>query len=193
MSDKSRDVEPDHDEIVDRDPDATPEDVTPDGLVDEPEDLAAAEAAVSDPELEGDPQLVGRVGDHAGPEARDTTREDDERIAQLEEDFTPEEQAAAAAAPGIARKTAKAPVRRKDAPTRRRSAALAEEEDPYKASNPAEFVGQSAAELKKVVWPTWPQLTRMFAAVLIFVLIIITIVALLDLAFGWALLQLFGN
>ena len=251
MSDKSRDVEPDHEEIVPGDPDATPEeDVTPDELVDQPDELAAAEEAVSDPELRSDAPFEG-VGDHADAEARDETREDDdlvdaldddgdydyhednvvedraaddvfiddevadaepadddyvaeaeitddeldERIDELEGDFTPEEQqaAVAAGAPAIARKTSKAPVRKKDAPTRRRSAAVAEHDDPYKASNPAEFVQQSAGELKKVVWPTWPQLVTMFFAVLIFVVIIITIVALLDLAFGWALLQLFGN
>lgn len=219
MNDKSRDLEPDNDEIVD-DPDA----------------LAAAEESVSDPELRAEEPVDG-VGDHADAEARDETREGDglvdaldddghydyhednidnpdvvvgdddvadaefadddldERIDTLESDFTEEEQAAAAAAgaPAIARKTAKAPVRKKDGPTRRRSAALAEEEDPYKASNPAEFIGQSAGELKKVVWPTWPQLVTMFFAVLIFVVIIITIVALLDLVFGWTLLQLFGN
>ena len=227
MSDKSRDVEPDHEEIVPGDPDATPEeDVTPAELVDEPDELAAAEAAVADPEINPERQPYGDMGtgDHAGPEARDVTRSDDQwdddelpeelaedevyvdddqdvivdheaedaRIAALEGEFTPEEQAAAAGASAIARKTAKAPVR-KDAPTRRRGAALAEHEDPYKASNPAEFVAQSAGELKKVVWPTWPQLVTMFFAVLIFVLIIITIVALLDLLFGWTLLQLFGN
>lgn len=93
---------------------------------------------------------------------------------------------------GIVRRTAKAPVR-KGAPTRKRNAAGAADEDHYRAHNPAEFISQSAGELKKVVWPTWPQLVVMFGAVLVFVLIMILIVGLLDLGFGWALLQLFGS
>ncbi|MEZ5087637.1 MAG: preprotein translocase subunit SecE [Tessaracoccus sp.] len=93
----------------------------------------------------------------------------------------------------IVRKTAKAPVK-KDAPTRKRSEAEREHEDvdPYAARNPAEFVRQSAGELKQVVWPTWPELVTYFFAVLIFVLFIITFVGLLDMGLGWGLLQLLG-
>ena len=93
----------------------------------------------------------------------------------------------------IVRRTAKAPVK-KSAPTRTRAEAEREREevDPYKAANPAEFVRQSAGELKQVVWPTWPELTTYFLAVLIFVLFVITFVGLLDTGFGWGLLQLLG-
>ena len=91
------------------------------------------------------------------------------------------------------RTTAKAPVRKKDTATRKRSEAQADHEDPYKASNPIEFAQQSAGELKKVVWPTWPETATMFSAVLIFVLIMIAFVGGLDLLFGWGLLQLFGS
>ncbi|MBK7821844.1 MAG: preprotein translocase subunit SecE [Tessaracoccus sp.] len=114
----------------------------------------------------------------------------DETIAELEQEFSEEE---LAAAPAIARTTAKAPVRKKDHATRKRSEAEKAHEDPYKAKNPAEFVRQSAGELKKVVWPTWPETVKMYSAVLVFVLIMIAIVSLMDYAFGWGLLKIFGS
>ncbi len=140
---------------------------------------------------QGDAFDANDEGNEPGQENRD-----DAVIADLERDLTPEEQDAAEAdeAPAqITRRTAKAPVR-KGAPTRKRNAAApADEHDPYAAKNPAEFVGQSVGELKKVVWPTWPQLVVMFSAVLVFVLIMIAIVGLLDMGFGWALLRIFGS
>ncbi|NHB84120.1 preprotein translocase subunit SecE [Tessaracoccus sp. HDW20] len=84
-------------------------------------------------------------------------------------------------------------MRKKETRTRKRSEALEEHDDPYKASNPAEFIGQSAAELKRVVWPTWPQTVSMFTAVLTFVLIMIAIVGVLDFVFAWGLLKVFGS
>ena len=127
----------------------------------------------------------------AGSGDPEVTPEDavDETIAELEEDFSPEE---LAAVPAIARTTAKAPVRKKDHATRKRSEAEKAHEDPYKAKNPAEFVRQSAGELKKVVWPTWPETVKMYSAVLVFVLIMIAIVALLDVVFGAGMLRIFG-
>lgn len=118
----------------------------------------------------------------SGPEA------DDEAIADLEDGFTDEEKAAAAAV----RRSHNAPVK-KTAPTRKRSESEKAERDPYSARNPAEFVKQSAGEIQKVVWPTWPQLTTLFLSVLIFVLFVIAFVGLLDVVFGWGLLALFGD
>lgn len=62
----------------------------------------------------------------------------------------------------------------------------------HKRTTPVQFVKESAAELRKVVWPTLSQLQQYFVVVLVFVLIIIGIVSVLDLGFGWALLQIFG-
>lgn len=117
---------------------------------------------------------------------------DDARIAALEEDFSDEENASASETVRVARKTAKAPVKKTTA-TRKRSEGEREETDPYRAGNPAKFVEQSAAELKQVVWPTWPQLVSYFSAVLVFVLFFIAFIGLLDLFFGWGLLSLFGD
>ncbi len=112
---------------------------------------------------------------------------DDEAIADLEDGFTPAEQSAAASM----RRSANAPVKKTTA-TRKRSESEREEFDPYTAKNPATFVKQSAGEIKKVVWPTWPQLTVLFFAVLIFVVFMIAFVGLLDYLFGFGLLALLG-
>lgn len=51
---------------------------------------------------------------------------------------------------------------------------------------------ESVAELRKVVWPTVPQLRTYFVVVLIFVTFVIALVGLLDFGLGWALLRIFG-
>lgn len=60
-------------------------------------------------------------------------------------------------------------------------------------ATPKRFVEESVEELRKVVWPTWSQVQQLFWAVLVLVLIVIAYVSLLDLGFGWGLLQLFGR
>ena len=62
----------------------------------------------------------------------------------------------------------------------------------HRRATPAEFVRESVAELKKVVWPTGNQLQQYFVVVLVFVLIMIGIVFLLDLGFGTVMLKLLG-
>jgi preprotein translocase subunit SecE len=54
------------------------------------------------------------------------------------------------------------------------------------------FYRQVVAELRKVVWPTRQQLSTYFLVVLTFVLIVISIVSVLDLIFGWAMFKIFG-
>lgn len=65
-------------------------------------------------------------------------------------------------------------------------------EDHDRRATPAEFVQESVAELKKVVWPTPSQLQQYFIVVLVFVLIMIGIVAALDVVFGAGMLKIFG-
>ena len=48
------------------------------------------------------------------------------------------------------------------------------------------------AELRKVVWPTRQQLITYFWVVLVFVIVVMTFVALLDLGFGKAAFALFA-
>ena len=61
-----------------------------------------------------------------------------------------------------------------------------------KRTTPAQFVRESAGELRKVVWPTSSQLRQYFVVVLVFVLLVILYVSALDLLFGWGLLKIFG-
>jgi preprotein translocase subunit SecE len=118
---------------------------------------------------------------------------DPENLDEDSEQFDEAEEIAASATsttPVRRPRSAKAPVRKKDAPTktRKEATALAAE----KRTSPVTFVQQSIAELRKVVWPTGAQLSQYFVVVLIFVLFIIAIVGLLDFGFGWALLKLLG-
>ncbi|MBO0811095.1 MAG: preprotein translocase subunit SecE [Microlunatus sp.] len=57
---------------------------------------------------------------------------------------------------------------------------------------PIAFVKGSVSELKKVVYPTWPQLWNYFLVVLVFVLIIIAIVFGLDYGLTWVMLKAFS-
>jgi preprotein translocase subunit SecE len=59
-------------------------------------------------------------------------------------------------------------------------------------TGPVTFVKEAVSELQKVVYPTGQQLVNYFIVVLIFVLFIIAIVSLLDLAFGKAILAIFS-
>jgi preprotein translocase subunit SecE len=59
-------------------------------------------------------------------------------------------------------------------------------------TSPATFYRQVVAELRKVVWPTRTQLVTYFWVVLVFVVVVMTIVSLLDLAFGKAVFALFA-
>jgi len=59
-------------------------------------------------------------------------------------------------------------------------------------TSPATFYRQVVAELRKVVWPTRQQLITYFWVVLVFVLVVMTIVSLLDLAFGKLVFAIFG-
>ncbi len=174
--------------------DKTPE---PTGASDREEDALEGKDTSSDPRdadgppLHSEPTGSARRRSTPAPVRRDVVAEDpsadDDAIAGLEEDFTPAEQSAAASV----RRSANAPVKKTEA-TRRRSESAREEHDPYTAKNPATFVRQSAGEIKKVVWPTWAQLTVLFFAVLIFVLFMIAFVGLLDAGFGALLLRLLG-
>jgi preprotein translocase subunit SecE len=55
------------------------------------------------------------------------------------------------------------------------------------------FYRQVVAELRKVVWPTQEQLITYFVVVLVFVLIMMSIVALLDLGLGKLAFEVFNG
>lgn len=59
-------------------------------------------------------------------------------------------------------------------------------------TSPITFYRQSLAELRKVVWPTRPQVVNYFFVVLVFVLIMMAIVAGLDFGFGKLMFAVFA-
>lgn len=62
-----------------------------------------------------------------------------------------------------------------------------------KRTNPATFLRQVIAELRKVVWPTQHQLVTYFIVVMVFVVVVMTLVSVLDLAFGKLVFQIFAG
>jgi preprotein translocase subunit SecE len=107
-------------------------------------------------------------------------------------ELTEEEQVAIAAAgarPARRTVTAEAAGGKGRATPKRRRSTTTEE---HHRTTPVQFVRESVAELKKVVWPTASQQQQYFIVVLEFVLIMIGIVSVLDLAFGTLLLRIFG-
>jgi preprotein translocase subunit SecE len=55
------------------------------------------------------------------------------------------------------------------------------------------FFREVVAELRKVIWPTRKELLTYATVVIVFVAFIVTIVALLDTGFAWAVLKVFGG
>ena len=88
---------------------------------------------------------------------------------------------AASGADGTAVERAKAARSVKDAPERGLFARI------------ALFMRQIVAELKKVVWPTRPELVTYTSVVVVFVLIVMAYVEGLDLLIGRAVLWAFGG
>ena len=60
-----------------------------------------------------------------------------------------------------------------------------------KRTSPATFYRQVVAELRKVVWPTQEQLVTYFTVVMVFVLVMMALVSVLDLAFGKLAFEIF--
>ncbi len=60
-------------------------------------------------------------------------------------------------------------------------------------TGPATFYRQVVAELRKVVYPTQEQLVTYFLVVLVFVLFMMALVSLLDLAFGQLAFEVFAG
>jgi preprotein translocase subunit SecE len=60
-------------------------------------------------------------------------------------------------------------------------------------TSPVTFMRQVVAELRKVVWPTQQQLITYFFVVLVFVIAVMALVTVLDLAFGKLVFELFAG
>ena len=64
---------------------------------------------------------------------------------------------------------------------------------PGRIRNIGTFYRQVVAELRKVIWPTRKELVTYTTVVVFFVLVMVAIVAVFDLAFGKAVLAVFGE
>ena len=116
----------------------------------------------------------------------ETEEEDPEQLVEAEEVAL----AATSTTPVRRPRSSKAPVKKKDAPTRSRKEATVPVTE--QRTGPVTFVRQSISELRKVVWPTGGQLSQYFVVVLIFVIFMIALVSTLDFFFGWLLLKALG-
>ena len=152
-------------------------------------ELAADETEAE--ELENADDTIDDTPDKGDPE--DVVIDDEQQLAEAESAA-----AAARSSRPVRRSTTdaataegKALTPKKSTATRRRDAAAAS--TAHRRTTPGVFVNQSAAELRKVQWPTGDQLRQYFVVVLVFVLIIITYVGLLDFGFGWGILKLLGK
>ena len=65
--------------------------------------------------------------------------------------------------------------------------------DKRELTSPATFYRQVVAELRKVVWPTQEQLVTYFAVVMVFVIVMMTLVSVLDLALGKLVFEIFAG
>ena len=163
--------------------------LTDDSLTDDPEpsleeDLPGEDLASDLPDP--GPYEIAADEDQAEELDSEADEEDPEQLEEAEEVAL----AAMSTLPVRRPRSSKAPVKKKDAPTRsRKEATLGVTE---KRTGPVTFVKQSISELRKVVWPTGSQLTQYFVVVLIFVMFMIALVSLLDFAFGWGLLKALG-
>jgi len=104
---------------------------------------------------------------------------DDVRADESEDETPTSGEVEAAGGSGRVRKDRATPKQKRDAAEHHRT-------------GPVTFVQQSVAELRKVVYPTGPQLANYFVVVLIFVLFIIAYVSLLDLGIGAAVFRIFA-
>jgi preprotein translocase subunit SecE len=95
---------------------------------------------------------------------------------------------------GVGAATASKAVRERRPPRAPKGTATGKRDQPDKRerTTPAKFVRQSVGELRKVVYPTGPQLIKYFVVVLVFVLFVIAYVSVLDLAFGAAIFKIFA-
>jgi preprotein translocase subunit SecE len=67
------------------------------------------------------------------------------------------------------------------------------EDRPGRIRNIGTFYRQVIAELRKVIWPTRKELVTYTTVVVFFVLVMVAVVAVFDLAFGKAVLAVFGE
>jgi preprotein translocase subunit SecE len=152
-------------------------------------DKEEVEPEASSAELSGASQTsadlkAARTETNGSESVKEETRSDSQSGNVLEPAGVTASASGATAKTTKTRRTARAP---KGAPTTKRDQPVKRER-----TTPIRFVRQSIGELRKVVYPTGPQLINYFVVVLVFVLFVIACVSLLDLGFGWAIFKIFS-
>lgn len=162
-------------------PEFTPEgaDLAREDLADPPGEVEVAPDETEAEELLDSVEVIDETPDAGDP---DDVEIDDEE--QLDEATAEAAKARSSRPKPVKRNQTVAPVK-KAKPTPKQSTTKVVER---KRTTPAQFVRQSAGELKKVVWPTAGTLRQYFLVVLVFVTFIMFFVAGLDALFGWLLL-----
>jgi preprotein translocase subunit SecE len=152
-------------------------------------DKEEVEPEASSAELSGASQTsadlkAARTETNGSESVKEETRSDSQSGNVLEPAGVTASASGATAKTTRSRRTARAP---KGAPTTKRDQPVKRER-----TTPIKFVRQSIGELRKVVYPTGPQLINYFVVVLVFVLFVIAYVSLLDLGLGWAIFKIFS-
>ena len=152
-------------------------------------DKEEVEPEASSAELSGASQTsadlkAARNETNGSETAKEETRSESESGKVLEPAGVTASASGGSAKTAKTRRSARAP---KGAPTTKRDQPVKRER-----TTPIKFVRQSIGELRKVVYPTGPQLINYFVVVLVFVLFVIAYVSLLDLGFGWAIFKIFS-
>jgi preprotein translocase subunit SecE len=152
-------------------------------------DKEEVEPEESSAELSGASQTsadlkAARTETNGSETVKEETRSDSQSGMVLEPAGVTASASGASAKTTKTRRAARAP---KGAPTTKRDQPVKRER-----TTPIKFVRQSIGELRKVVYPTGPQLINYFVVVLVFVLFVIAYVSLLDLGFGWAIFKIFS-
>jgi preprotein translocase subunit SecE len=151
-------------------------------------DKEEVEPEASSAELSGAKQtsadLKSSPTETNGSEAKENTSNDSHSGKVLEPAGVAAATSGVSGRTGETRRSTRAP---KGAPTNKRDQPVKRER-----TTPIKFVRQSIGELRKVVYPTGPQLINYFVVVLVFVLFVIAFVSLLDLGFGWVIFKIFS-
>jgi preprotein translocase subunit SecE len=152
-------------------------------------DKEEVEPEASSAELSGASQTsadlkAARTETNGSESVKEETRSDSQSGNVLEPAGVTASASGATAKTTKTRRTARAP---KGTPTTKRDQPVKRER-----TTPIKFVRQSIGELRKVVYPTGPQLINYFVVVLVFVLFVIAYVSLLDLGLGWAIFKIFS-
>jgi preprotein translocase subunit SecE len=119
--------------------------------------------------------------------------EDDEELADSDDDEDDEDEDDVPASAGRSRTAAKTAKAAKSTKVARPKKKVKDDVGPGILGRFIRFVREVVAELQKVIWPTRKELLTYTAVVVVFVTIMMTLVATLDVGFAKAMFAVFGG